>query len=75
MALLSRALEELEEGSIASVSDISLGIRDEVATRFDRFDEYGQNMFKTRKAGKEVSSRMATAPSKGGVARSFGSSA
>ena len=72
VALLARALEELEEGSIASLSDISLGIRDEVATRFDRFDEYGQNMFKKRKAGKEVSSRMATAPSKGGVARSFG---
>ena len=44
VALLSRALEELEEGSIASLSDISLGIRDEVATRFDHFDEYGQTV-------------------------------
>jgi hypothetical protein len=70
VSILARSIEELEEGSVHSIADRALGIRED--GRFDRFDEYGPNMFMRKTAGQERSVQMAKDPQKGALARSFG---
>ena len=69
VSILARALEELEEGSVHAIADKTAKAQD---FRFEAFDAYGPNMFMKAEAGKQASARMANAPRKGALARSFG---